>query len=205
MKKLIGLSIAVFLFAIYFIMYFIPVNIIPYFYEEFTFIEDLSLNEFGDYIGGILNPTLTFFSTCLLIFSVYHQLKESRKLERENHRLILVKIVNDLAEVIDDIFKRKDSQASETFLGSLKQTHPFDVMAYYERDLQEVIEKFDFLYLQLIFISEMEFGSDYIKFYKIKYKDSIESIQHATNWFRSDILVQGENPYEFKNFDWWVK
>lgn len=45
-------------------------------YEIIDAIKALELNEFGDFVGGILNPLLSFFGFCALLYTIHIQRKQ---------------------------------------------------------------------------------------------------------------------------------
>ena len=46
----------------------------------------LKLNEFGDFVGGILNPLLSFFGFCALLYTIHIQLKQINDDEKDRKR-----------------------------------------------------------------------------------------------------------------------
>ncbi len=73
-------------------------------------IGELKLNEFGDFVGGILNPLLSFFGFCALLYTIHIQRKQinddKKDREKQQFESTFFALLNVHNQVLKDLSER---------------------------------------------------------------------------------------------------
>lgn len=141
---------------------------------------------FGDYVGGILNPILSFSAFIILIVNLYLQHEQNVKLENKLNKEeidrkigILSPILSDLNDKIQSNLKAYPANNSPASKNNTRNngSHPI----YWK-----ITDDLFLLYSFLNTIENLDPTSPFLKYFRIRYNNSVDSL-HKSGYISEEI------------------
>lgn len=143
--------------------------VILFYVIYFAFINDYSLSnqtdtwgQFGDYLGGVLNPIFAFFTILLLLITIYQQkneLKDNKEQKLKEDIVLILKEITDRITPWLDQYEGKDIISKTE---NIKEN-------YNERRLFRIAFNLKLVYRHLLELEKIDKNNQLVEYYKLLY------------------------------------